>query len=348
MSGNKKIITGLALLCILAGSPGFAGDDSLLSISGNRILLIVPARQRIVQLGFDMLALRPRLLLMTYQGTAEDNDAGMQVWNGERWLRLSEADYGAGRFLRPGAVVHQVFLTGTEQDVPWVLQYRPAWAEDMQWIQSLQTTDLVNVLGSRFRFTREEWAWISGLHDLRLFESTIRRRHVQRQETWPDISPAEARMPVLERVRSGFPTPGQTQAEPVRVERQPWVEIPVRGGQPILPMQSSPIDSVPVADPPEKATPPAMPPSAVEPVTEPPAIPEPQTETPDVIVPEPEILEKGARPVVPADAVPPGVDAKPMEADPATESTVLTPEELRFFELIRQEFPDLDDLPGLR
>ncbi len=345
---NTKYI---CLACALVGLlPGLSSAAQRQSMSGERTVVVLPARKQTVKLGFDMLALRPRLLFITYQGTADSDDAGMHVWNGREWLRLSDRDYAEGNFLTPGAVFQQMYLVGPEDNVPPVLQYRPVWSDAMQWIQSLQVKDLVNVFGERFNFTRREWRWIAEQHDLRLFESGVRLRREELKENRPKRSPEEARRPFLERLRlrrEGPPAP-ETPGTPPEAEHEPWREIPVRRsptdrsrGVSMEPM-TPPID--------ERVAPDIQGEQEVEIIEEQPAeevpavldpvpspvfpYPEPEPE------PEPAIEEKGVR--LPAEIEPPAEERDQAKDANTNDRAGLTPEEVEFFELIRREFPDLD------
>lgn len=362
----------LLLMCALAMPwPRVSGASDVLSLTGNRMILIVPARQRILQLGFDMLSLRPRMVLISYQGATAGEEAGMHLWSGENWLHLSEEDYENGGFLKAGVSVQQVYLIGPEEDMPWVLQYRPAWAEKMHWVQSLHVPDLVNVLGERFRFTRQEWRRIAGWHDLRLYESSITQRHVQREETWPAIPPDEARRPILERLRDDTLFPDGKRPVPARTDPEPWSEVDIEAVDPVtappsdpprlpgltLPVTEDSADEAPVAADPETETTVINRAPKVESEREPAAATKTGREIPavdaDDLDPAPEtvpILEKGAR----APVAPPPVAAQPEATsanvkpadDPGVET--LTPQEIEFFRLIREEFPDLEELPGTR
>lgn len=372
----------LLLLCALAMPwSRVAGASDVLSMSGNRMILIVPARQRILQLGFDMLSLRPRMVLVSYQGATDGEEAGMHLWNGETWLHLSEQDYEDGGFLRAGVRVQQVYLIGPEEDAPWVLQYRPAWAENMHWIQSLHVPDLVNVLGERFRFTRQEWRRIAGWQDLRLYESSIPRRHVQREETWPPTPPDEARRPILERLRDDSLFPDGKRPAPAQPESEPWSEVEVQAVDPVTTPPSDPptlpdltppapedaVDPEPAAQAPTTETSPIIIDPIPETTPEPEHEPEPEIildvdrEVPEVdaddLQPAPEpvpILEKGVRaPVAPTPVTsqPEAIaddGEQPDKPDDAPPAEALTPQEIEFFRLIRDEFPDLEDLPDAR
>ncbi len=311
-------------------------------LPGNRTVMLLPARQRTVQMGFDLLQIRPQLLLISYQGTAESADAGMHVWDGREWLRLSDSDYQDGRFLRTGTAVDQMYLIGREAEVPGILQYRPVWSEEMHWIQSLQVSDLVNILGQRFRFTRDEWRWLARLHDLDLSETRIRRRRIERKEVLPEREPEETRRPLLERLRLHRERAPVEPARPRHREREDIDVEPRRE----LPDRPEPRETLP-----------PMPEAPDDPVLEDPdplplpGDPEPAEESP------PLVLEKGAA-VPPAHAPVPEAGEReaetfdrPAEPDPPRERNDpdrgLTPEEIEFFELIRREFPDLDDPPNL-
>ncbi len=367
MTKTKCICLAFALT---GGLSSFSPASSLPAISGSRMILALPARQRIVQLGFDVLSIRPQLLLLTYQGAADDPEAGMHIWNGREWLRLSDADYEAGRFLRSDTVIRQMYLVGTGSEVPWVLQYCPAWAEGMNWIQSLQASDLVNVLGDRFRFTREEWSWIAGLHDLRLFETTVKLRHVQREESRPVPTPEEARRPLLERVRRRPPPATVVPIVPQRVERQPWVEVPVE--VPIDATPSEPLEMMPpkdIQEPPVATVIPgktsdlqiidAQPVAAPERTAAPapvaavpgPAIESDQQSVPDATAalsaPDAPAAMEDSDPTDPVEALPPVDPSATLGPADTSPADTLTPEERDFFDMIRNQFPDLDGLPEL-
>ncbi len=337
--------------------PGAANATPLPSSSGNRTVLLLPARQRTLQLGFDLLELRPKLLLITYQGTVESADAGMHVWDGREWLRLNDADYETGNFLRDGVVVEQMYLIGPGDDVPRLLQYRPVWSEDMHWIQSLHVRDLVNIFGQRLRFTRAEWHWLARLHDLDLSETRVRQRYVERKEVLPEREPEETRRPLLERLRlyrerRPAETDIHSRHDPEDVEAEPWRE---------LPDETKPRETLPLA-----------PSTPVEPGFVDPALPDPPETDPSPVAPEPDyepqplVPEKGAAiPREPQTPTPtptpppaePGEERPPQDAELPMDDGILpeqpdsdsglTPEEIEFFELIRREFPDLNEPPNL-
>ncbi len=326
--------------------------------SGNSMILVLPARQRVVQLGFDVLSLRPRLLLIVYQGTGESDEAGMHIWNGNKWLRLRDSDYANGRFLRSGAVIRQMYLVGPENDVPRILQYRPQWAEEMQWLQSLQISDMVNVLGKGFRFTGEEWLRISEAHDLQLFESSVRHRRAPREETWPEPPPGETQRPILERLRRGTMIPPKKPSEHERVKHRLWKEVPLKPDMPeAIPDDPEPVEPAPEPElerrmlPDEKEKQIIEQPKAPlpEPVAEPLIEEDPMPEQPD----EPQIKPEETTPKDDEQDITVEETATAAEKDPLEKAVdgpkdiKLTPEEIEFFELIRREFPDLDNFPVL-
>lgn len=166
----------LAFFCIsvciameLAASLAFAKSKQ----APETTLLVVPARPRVVQLAFDLLQIRP-VIILSYRGEARAADPLLFVWTKGEWQYVSADDFHERRFVSEWP--RQVIVIGDDQILPTMLLEEAAWGADVLRLKTLQVADLINASDPVFRFKDREWRWLARRYDLNLVDTNEPRR----------------------------------------------------------------------------------------------------------------------------------------------------------------------------
>lgn len=160
---------GLCIGMELAGSSVLAGARH----NPDATLLIVPARPRIVQLAFDLAAMRPTVIL-SYRKEARGVEPLLFVWKDGAWQYISPDDFRERRFVTESP--RQVIMIGDEQTLPAMLEDEAAWGAEVTRFKTLNIADLLNGINPLLRFTDREWKWLAARYDLTLTDINEPRR----------------------------------------------------------------------------------------------------------------------------------------------------------------------------
>lgn len=165
------------LLCCLGLCIGMelVGFSALAKSRHNQetMLLVVPARPRLVQLAQDLAALRPTVVL-SYRTEARGTDPLLFVWTNGEWQYVSPDDFRERRFV--AECLRQVILIGDDQALPTLLEEETAWGAEVTRLKTLNIADLINGINPVFHFTEREWKWLAGRYDLKLTDINEPRR----------------------------------------------------------------------------------------------------------------------------------------------------------------------------
>jgi len=244
------------------------GTLEALAAGPARTILVLPARQRLVQLAFQIARWRSAGPVAC-QDNVKTGGTLLHVWNGREWVPIAAADYASGAFL--AGAPDETILVGPEDVLPPELAAEPAWSRRVRRIPSLEIADILNALDARFRFTPAEWRTLARRFDLKLQDENAERRRFGRYGRRP------------------LPAP----TEPPAVEPEPAV--------PELPAVEAEADQLPPPVPVEPATPP---PKAVEPAA-PANVPAPAVQAAPAVEPKAEPPAEAATEPVEAPPLPP-------------------------------------------
>ncbi|NLB54914.1 MAG: hypothetical protein GX811_03970 [Lentisphaerae bacterium] len=152
----RRFCSGI-LFVIIAFSTFIGAQGAL---TKKQILLVVPARQRPLQVAFDMRDFKSTLLLSYEQG-AQPDQLAIHMWSeaSQKWLMLSLDDLQHGDFIvrSPRAVI--VVAEHNQLPIP-ILEAVSRW-KDVTVIESIQPAEMLNVFNSAYKFRASEWEWLS-------------------------------------------------------------------------------------------------------------------------------------------------------------------------------------------
>lgn len=157
----------LGIFLVLAGSRTFSAPAQ------ESTLLVVPARLPLVQLAFDLLELRP-VVVLSYRGDSRAAEPLLFVWANGAWQYVSPDDFRERRFVESWP--RRVVMIGDDQTLPKLLVDEAAWGAEVTRLKSLQSADLINGLDPLFHFNAREWKWLARRYDLNLKDVNLPRR----------------------------------------------------------------------------------------------------------------------------------------------------------------------------
>lgn len=152
-------------------APAFAAQD-------DAVLLVLPSRYSVMQVGFDV-ARRYPTVLVSYQGS-HDNPQ-LHAWNGFEWMPLALADYQSGAFLQ--VYPARTIFIGDDSLLPTSLRSINTWCPKTVQFPNLETAALVNGIGHYLPFTPTDWRWFAGRYNLNLTNLTPAQPE---EESWYD------------------------------------------------------------------------------------------------------------------------------------------------------------------
>ncbi len=214
--------------CVVAGT---ATPDSI---------IVMPARKRVVQLAFQMAQCK-KIGLVTYNTSPTLNEPLIHVWNGQEWLQITLQDYTQGSFMS-GDPKH-VFLLGDSTTIPLRMMDDVSWYKDLHRLTTLDTTALINEIGTALNFSSHQWKFLANANGLKIEDRNAERRRFGRwgspgkevdlkpvkletieMPPAPIIEPvAEKSAPVVEKPAPVVAAPAVT--KPTVVEAKPVVEV---------------------------------------------------------------------------------------------------------------------------
>lgn len=290
----RKLLVGACLALLAAGNVWSRGIDT------PPALVVLPARQRVIEFGFDLIR-QQQATLIAYQQVGPD--LLIHLWNGREWVPMTPAVYFSGTFLL--GAPDQLVLVGDDNLLPSIFQTLPDWSRKTERIRALDIASLVNQFGTLLKFDDGQWKWFADKYDLVLTDSNAARRRWGKygppgQEWYRKQPPAKGEVrPISQPPSVAAPAP----AEPVPTLIPPSQVIPDNA-----PVQTPVAPVAPVVESP--VTPAAATPVAPAPVEAP--APAPQVEPTKPVEPVPAVpVVPVAVPAAPAkDVLPPGTQAE--------------------------------------
>jgi hypothetical protein len=270
-------------------------------------LLVVPARQRMIQLAFDMQSLR-NAEVVCWRATSNPDAPLLSRWTGKIWEPITLAQFRSGDALarKPQKTIFMGLDTPTsltDASLPGIARF-----------ETFDTAMLVNNLDAFYAFTDSEWRLLSKRYGFMLRDTNARIRQQNRYKQPPPQEPVSKRTPVR---FDKDPAPA-TVIEPAEIGLPEPVMPP-----PVMPepYQRPPAPAAPAAPKvvvPEVVVPEVVAPAPVAPDAPAPAAPAaPEVVVPEVVVPAqpatPEVIVPEV--VVPAQpAAPALIESKPAPA----------------------------------
>jgi len=164
-------------LCALLS--GFVVTSALDAVASSRpsAVLVIPARQRIVKLAFEIARLKD-VCLVSYSSSLTQQSTLIHVWNGEKWEPIDTDAYAAGSFM--SGEPKTLIVIGDSTTLPAQLAGEPSWCRNVHKTAKLDTASLVNELGGILKFESGDWEWIAAREGLKLTDRNEERRRYGR------------------------------------------------------------------------------------------------------------------------------------------------------------------------
>lgn len=180
-------------------------------------VLVVPRRPTLVQIGFDVIYLRPAVMVCYETGLGLDVPA-VSVWDTttSAWRRMSLAHYQSGNFLAFSP--KRAIIVGTEAELPASIGAGATWAGETVRIANLSMDDVFNALNQTLHFSGREWEWLAKRYGLQIRDLNVERRRYGRYgppggrpaEPLIKVTPESRIMPPLPREETPAPVPEAT------------------------------------------------------------------------------------------------------------------------------------------
>jgi hypothetical protein len=244
---NRKLAVSVACAAWVAVTSGAC----LRAVAGDELAVLVPARERVVKLGFDIAALR-QAVLITYQVNPADGQPVLHRWDvkGKAWQPLGLDAYAFGQFFTSGG--GSVYLIGSDAELPALLV---TGAEQLgakvYRIETLDVANALNRLNATLKFSWREWRALSERHGLQVEDKNLARRKWGRYgPPKRKVEPPAAALPAAPVAESEGEAPTDTlPADPVTASQG---ELPAAA----LPKATVPEnETVDAATPPREAPP---------------------------------------------------------------------------------------------
>ncbi len=232
MRFTTRLLMGLTISFLLLGSASFAK-------AGRNDVLVLPARARMIRLGFDIQSLRG-VTLVSYSKTDDPIRPLMHVWNrsDRSWTRFEIEQFSHSRLIPPQP--QNVYVVGLAGEVPDAILAAASRANRVLPIKSLSVSDILMALEPDMSFSIREWRSLAERHNLELQELNYERRR------WGRFGPPggrEAQRPQRQQLEI-------ESVEPVPVRRAPTPIAPRSD----LPEEPVVIEKTPAPEPIEQDT----------------------------------------------------------------------------------------------
>jgi len=165
----NKIVVALVVLATICGSSAFAVGNHSSDV------LVVPSRFTIIQLAFDIVALRD-VNLIAYESSSVDEAPVLYLWDKSAfaWVDLTIDEYAIGSFST--TTPKEMILVGSESDLPALLISGASQAKRVTRIDSLNVVPVINALNKGMKFTPAEWRILAERHGLEIKDRNEERR----------------------------------------------------------------------------------------------------------------------------------------------------------------------------
>lgn len=245
---KKTIISICTLAIVTAAFPAFCPAAAR---DAKNDVIVVPARNRMIALAFDVQALRD-VVMISYKGTAATADPLLHVWNRktQQWEELGVQEYSIGQFMP--AQPNNLYLIGTDRDLPPSVLSGAAQARSVIRIDTISIAEIVNILNQSMNFSEKEWKALAKRHGLETRDLNYERRKWGRfGAPGTRIAPPKPAVGMVESPEEEIPAVdaavvdnfGQVENTPVRLKsdtlyEESSTEEPVMAKEPVPPVLS--------------------------------------------------------------------------------------------------------------
>lgn len=119
-------------------------------------LLVVPARYTVIQVSRDIVGHRPAVLVSYRDGL--ENGRSLYVWDGSKWIPISRSDFESMNFVRTTPA--KIVFVGPADNLSDLID-AVEWCDEIEVVENMQTTALLNRFGKIFGFSAKEWNWFA-------------------------------------------------------------------------------------------------------------------------------------------------------------------------------------------
>ncbi|MFU8780124.1 MAG: hypothetical protein ACNA71_03765 [Kiritimatiellia bacterium] len=252
---SMRIMLALCTLSMLGITPAASAskDD----------IVVIPARARMVKLGFDLQTLRGPTLI-SYRDTDEPLQPLVHVWNRSRrqWQEIEVSQIAQSTMVPPRP--HRVYAIGLPGMIPETLLVALSNASELHMLQTFSVAEILTTLDQEMSFSMAEWRSLGARHNLDVTEVNVQQRRWgrfgpprrYRQEPAPEqqlaptqsdesdttILPSRIKPHPIEMEKHATP-PEPRQVEPLEREAKP--EEPVTYEETVAPVMP-PEETVPM------------------------------------------------------------------------------------------------------
>ncbi len=164
----------LYLLCLLGG---FILFSPLLEAKGSKeeVLIITPARERMIKLAIDLAAMRKNISVVSFRLPVKTKgDPVFFLWDKGNWQPVMYDDFCEMRCLTkvPGKII----IIGDNEAIPNSVMNAMPWAEKTIRITTMIVSDIINQLDPHLTFTEKEWKKLAANHGLVLEDLNAEKR----------------------------------------------------------------------------------------------------------------------------------------------------------------------------
>jgi hypothetical protein len=167
MKRVKPVVAALIAAITVCGTSAYA--------AGENGILVVPSRYTVVQLAFDIAALR-NATLISYEKSDAGKDPVLYIWDSltSAWESMSIDEYSTGSF--SPVVPKEIILIGSGDDLPAAIIDGASQAKKVSIINTLNIADIVNSLNKSMKFTPPEWKALANKHGFTIKDNNEERR----------------------------------------------------------------------------------------------------------------------------------------------------------------------------
>jgi len=221
----------LAAVLIGTALAGLCAREAL----AERSLLVIPAREAVLQFAVDVTRVRPADLIM-YDTRGEKGNLVLYFWDaGKRdWTLTSLEEFRARALF--DELPARVFLVGADRDMPAdVLAAATSIGGKLIRVTSLRVADMANAMGEPMRFSAGDWKWLAKRHGLQTVDLNANKRTHGRygsfgsQPTPPAMPPAAVQESTIEQMTPAplaTPTPAPVAESPNPAPSRPVEKLP--------------------------------------------------------------------------------------------------------------------------
>lgn len=186
-------------------------------------VLVVPSRYTIVQLSFDIVALRD-VALVAYGDNPGSEEPLLHAWDASSgaWKRITVDEYAVGAF--SAKEPDEMFLVGSDNDLPATVMAGASQAEKVTRINTLSVVEVVNTLHQSMKFNEREWRLLAERHGLKIKDFNYERRR------WGRYGPPGAKRKKPDEVAEALEEELDEAIGPAAEETEPVVDEPATLG----------------------------------------------------------------------------------------------------------------------